>query len=167
MKKCFQCGAIMDNQYETCHDCGARLGPALSEEEVKKLEKNVSKSSGDESDATDYFHVNRQDRLVSILLLCGVVIHLFLLYAASQVEMENYRLMVYIIMIWMTIEAFNVINPRITWKLYQMRFSLQPSNQKELHSANIALHLRRGIAFVALFSGYSFLIYRCLRLLIP
>ncbi|MBP1755587.1 MAG: hypothetical protein H6Q59_1985 [Firmicutes bacterium] len=166
MKKCIQCGAIMENENETCLECGTKLGPALTEEEVQHLKKAFLERATKVEEKADFFYVSKQDKIVSVLLLCGVVMHMLLLYTIKQVETENYRLLVYIIMIWMTVEAFNVVNPKITWKIYQMRFSLKPTEPKELHAAEIALHLRRGIAFVTLFAGGSFLIFRVLHLFI-
>lgn len=166
MKKCIQCGAIMDNENESCLECGTKLGPALTEEEVQQLKKVFLERATKVGEKADYFYVSKQDKLVSVLLLCGVVIHMLLLYITNQAETENYRLLVYIIMIWMTIEAFNVVNPKITWKIYQMSISLKPTEHKDVHAVDIALHLRRGIAFVTLFAGGSFLIFRVLHLLI-
>lgn len=166
MKKCTKCGAILDNSNTTCVDCGAKLGPALSAAEESEIYKNVSETIQKPIDTSEYFHVSKSDKRVALLLLIGVLGYLLVLYLFRQSIIIEFKSFIYLEMIWMAVEAFNIVNPRITWKIYRLRMSTQLSNPKDLQPTEAALHLRRGVAYFTVFVGYALLFYIILKMIL-
>lgn len=166
MKKCTQCGAILDNSNTTCIECGAKLGPALSAAEENEIHKNVSETIQKPDNGSEYFSVSKSDKRVALLLLIGVLGYLLVLYLFKQSIIIEFKSFIYIEMIWMAVEAFNIVNPRITWKIYRIRMSSHLSSSEDLQPSEAAIHLRRGVAYFTVFVGYAFLLYIILKMIL-
>lgn len=158
MKKCTKCGAINDNLYTSCIDCGAPLGPPLSKAELSEdglYKPNAPKRPMDKS---DYFYVSKADKMIAILLLAGVVLQFLLVTNVNPKELSDYTFVVWIIVVWMLIEVISLMFPKLVWKLYELSIPRKALGSKKLKPTDMALYLRKGLAYSSVFVGYALII---------
>jgi ABC-type siderophore export system fused ATPase/permease subunit len=116
MKKCAKCGAINDNLYKNCIDCGEVLGPPVSKAELEGEEFEHSKSKRKAAYRSEYFHVSKSDKAVSMLLAIGAVLHLIYFLKHDTVN-ANYSFILLIVMLWMAVEAISMLKPALSWNI--------------------------------------------------
>ncbi len=158
MKKCTKCGAINDNLYTSCIDCGAPLGPPLSREELKEAEKEAPIKSKNIVGQSDYFYVTKADKVVAIVLVVGALLLLFMVPGINQSKMSDYVIILWVIMIWMLVEAISLLFPKLAWKLVQLGAPGKGSNGEKLQPNEVTVFLRRGLAYSIVLVGYALLI---------
>ncbi len=158
MKKCTKCGAINDNLYTSCIDCGAPLGPPLSREELQEAEKSGSKISRGPADKSDYFYVTKADKTVAVFLAAGALLQFFMISKINQSELARYVLIVWVIMVWMVAEAISLLWPKLAWRLAQLGAPRKGSSGEKPQPTEVALHLRKGLAYSMVFIGYALLV---------
>ena len=165
MKKCSKCGAINDNLYVNCIDCGAQLGPPLSREELREAENETRNPKKKQSKKSDFFTVSRSDKKVSTLLSAGAILYLLLILNNKAKDLGDYKVIMIVVILWMLAEAFSILNPRITWRLYQLRVP-KAQEDKDPKISEDMIQFNRGMAYFTAFVGYALLIYLAARMML-
>ena len=165
MKKCSKCGAINDNLYVNCIDCGAQLGPPLSREELREMENEVQNPKNKQSKKLNFYTVSKSDKKLSTLLSAGAILYLLLILNNKGQVFADYKVIMIVVILWMLAEAFSILNPRITWRLYQLRIP-KSQEDKEPKISEDMLQFHRGMAYFTAFVGYALLIYLAVKILL-
>lgn len=164
MKKCSKCGAINDNLYKNCIDCRELLGPPVSKAELEEEEFEHSKSKRKAAYRSEYYHVSKSDKTVSMLLTIGAVLHLIYFLKHDAVN-ANYSLVLLIVMLWMVVEAISMLKPALSWNIYRLRYARTPEYH-DFNPTHEQILLHKGIAYLALLIGYSLIFDIILRILL-
>ncbi len=158
MKKCTKCGAINDNLYTSCIDCGTPLGPPLSREELKEAEGSSSKNSKGQADPSGYFQATKTDKLVAMLLVVGALLQLSMVSGINQSKLSDYVIILWVVIICMLVEAMSLLFPKLAWSLVQLGGPRKGPNKEKLPPSEVTVILRRGLAYSMVFIGYALLI---------
>lgn len=164
MKKCAKCGALNDNLYTSCIDCGAPTGPPLSKEVVKEAEKSGSNESKDLANQPDYFEVSKTDKTVAVFLMVGAMLHLFMISIINHSELADYVIILWIVIVLMLFEAICLLIPKLAWRLIHLGVPGKGPGREKLQPTELTVSLRRGLAYSMVFIGYALLVIICLYL---
>ncbi len=164
MKKCTKCGATNDNLYTSCIDCGAPLGPPLSKEELKEAEKAGLRKSKETVTQSEYFYVSKADQTVAILLITGAVLQLLMVSRINQSKLVDYIIILWIVIVWMLVEAISLLFPKLAWSLVQLGIPRRGEGSEKQQPTEVTVYLRRGIAYSMVFVGYALIVIICLYL---
>jgi len=89
MKKCKKCGALQNDDNNTCIDCGTVLGKALSEAEAAEIEERLDNVLEGMSERTEDFYVPLRDKIMGVLSAIGIIAAIILLILVGR---ENARI---------------------------------------------------------------------------
>ena len=89
MKKCKKCGALQNDDNNTCIDCGAVLGKPLSEKEVAEIDERLDDALEGMSERTEDFYVPLRDKIMGVLAAVGIIAAVILLVLVGR---ENDRI---------------------------------------------------------------------------
>ncbi len=158
MKQCKKCGAIQKNQNRVCIDCGEQLGTPLSKEEEANLNNKISKKIEKLSNSGDFFYVSRVDKIVGIMLIIGALTAL-LFKIIGGTGLGEHAAFLILVIIFMSLEAIDILFPHFMWELYKLKFIFAISNVDDMQPSDLQIYLRRIIAYLVSFVGYIYLIY--------
>ena len=89
MKKCKNCGALQNDDNNTCIDCGTILGKPLSEKEAAEIDERLDDALEGMSERTEDFYVPRHDKIMGVLSAIGIIAVIILLVLVGR---ENARI---------------------------------------------------------------------------
>ena len=89
MKKCKKCGALQNDDNNTCIDCGAVLGKPLSEKEAAEIDERLDDVLEGMSERTEDFYVPLHDKIMGVLSAIGIIAAIILLVLVGR---ENDRI---------------------------------------------------------------------------
>lgn len=84
MKKCKNCGALQNDDNNTCIDCGAVLGKALSEAEAAEINESLDDKLEGMSERTEDFYVPLRDKIMGVLSAVGIIAAIVLLVLVGR-----------------------------------------------------------------------------------
>ena len=89
MKKCKNCGALQNDDNNTCIDCGTVLGKALTEKEAAEIDERLNDALEGMSERTEDFYVPLRDKIMGVLAAIGIIAAIILLVLVGR---ENDRI---------------------------------------------------------------------------
>ena len=89
MKKCKNCGALQNDDNNTCIDCGTVLGKALTEKEAAEIDERLNNALEGLSERTEDFYVPLRDKIMGVLAAIGIIAAIILLVLVGR---ENDRI---------------------------------------------------------------------------
>ena len=89
MKKCKSCGALQNDDNNTCIDCGTVLGKPLTEKETAEINENLNDKLEGMSERTEDFYVPLRDKIMGVLSAVGIIAAIILLVLVGR---ENDRI---------------------------------------------------------------------------
>lgn len=89
MKQCKKCGALQNDDNNTCIDCGAVLGKALDEAKAAEINDRLGDMLDGMSARTEDFYVPLRDKIMGVLSAVGIIAAIVLLIL---VGIENDRI---------------------------------------------------------------------------
>lgn len=89
MKKCKNCGALQNDDNNTCIDCGTVLGKPLTEKETAEINENLDDKLEGMSERTEDFYVPLRDKIMGVLSAVGIIAAIILLVLVGR---ENDRI---------------------------------------------------------------------------
>lgn len=133
MKICPKCGAIWEDNRNTCLDCDTVLPNALSAEAAEEVREDVSDSLYDMAENADDFAVSPREKVFGILSFVGCVAGLVLFVLAStkynataspivRSVMELATLIGLFTPLFFAVSGCLFLFPRLMWNLYTLRY---------------------------------------------
>lgn len=89
MKKCKNCGALQNDDNNTCIDCGTVLGKPLNEAETAEINERLDDTLDGMSERTEDFYVPLRDKIMGVLSAVGIIAAIILLVLVGR---ENDRI---------------------------------------------------------------------------
>jgi len=89
MKKCKNCGALQNDDNNTCIDCGTVLGKPLNEAETAEINERLDDTLEGMSERTEDFYVPLRDTIMGVLSAVGIIAAIILLVLVGR---ENDRI---------------------------------------------------------------------------
>jgi hypothetical protein len=165
-KVCKRCGAILEDDHSSCIDCGEYLGSPISKEEEESMNHKVSETITKLSNKKDYFYVRKSDKAVAALsTVAALFLLISMIFFRNEIALEFYLISLTLFIAMLAVSV-NMLFPKLSWALYQMRFMFSVANPDDIQPSDTAAFEKRIMAYIMLAVGYIYITYLIVQIVI-
>lgn len=159
MKKCKKCGALQNDERNTCMDCGTVLGHSLTEQETRLEEAALENKLDGMADRTDDFYVPLRDKIMGIICILGMAAAILLLTFPFTPNrhadlVQGFSL---ISLLSLAVSCFTLFFPKFMWYFSTLKYRL--FYNWNTTPSDFAIVLRKVASYILFAMGFGCLLY--------